>query len=324
MPPRSRLHRLAGLLIASLALLLAACGEPPADPLRVGSNVWPGYEPLYLARELGAYDRAAVHLVELPSATQVMHQLRSGNLEAGCLTLDEAIGQIARGLDLQVVLVMDFSSGADVLLARPPIETLAQLRGKRIGVEQTGTGAILLDGALRAAGLEPGEVKLEYLPVDQHEQAWRDHRVDAVVTFEPVMSRLLADGARILFDSSRIPGRIVDVLVVTRRAAITRGPELRQLLAGYFRAREVMRSDPERANRLMAPRLRVSPDAVPALFEGIVLPDLAANRRLLGGRPAPLEHTAQELARLMAANRLLTVVPDLAGLTRDDFLPGQP
>ncbi len=324
MNPRIHLRLAARLVVPGLILLLAACVGPPPDPLRVGSNVWPGYEPLYLARELGYFRRRNIHLVELPSSTQVMHQLRSGNLEAACLTLDEVISQRRRGLDLQVVLVMDFSNGADVLLARPAIENLAGLRGKRIGVEHTAVGAILLDGALQAAGLTPADVKPVYLPVDQHETAWRDGRVDAVVTFEPVKSRLLATGARVLFDSSRIPGRIVDVLVVTRQAAETRKANLRRLLAGYFRARKIMRTEPDRANRLMAPRLGVAPAVVPTLFDGIELPDLPANRRLLGGHPPPLEDTARALARLMVTNRLLTGVPEPVLPVRDDLLPVKP
>jgi len=278
----------------------------------------------YLARELGLYDGQPVHLVELPSSTQVMHQLRSGNLETACLTLDEAIGEMARGLNLQVVLVMDFSDGADVLLARPPIETLAQLRGKRIGVEHTAVGAILLDGALREAGLSPADVQLVYLPVDEHEAAWRKDRVDALVTFEPVSSRLLNQGARKLFDSSRIPGRIVDVLVATEAATAHHAEGLRALLDGYFRARVTMREEPERAWRLMAPRLGVAPQSVPALFDDIVLPDRAANRRLLSGSPPPLSVTADELARLMIANGLLAATPDLAHIARPDFLPETP
>jgi len=63
-------------------LLLSGCNHAPGTPMRLGTNVWPGYEPLYLAREFGYIDREDVQLVELNSATQVMRAFRNGALEA--------------------------------------------------------------------------------------------------------------------------------------------------------------------------------------------------------------------------------------------------
>ncbi len=310
------------LALILLILGLAGCGGHPAPgPLRVGSNVWPGYEPLYLARTTGGLDPEQVHLVELPSATAVMHQMLAGNLEGACLTLDEALLLRAQGEDLRVVAVMDFSDGADALLARPSVPTLAALRGKRIGVEHTAVGAVLLDGALEAAGLEPGEVELVHLPVDEHEAAFLAGRVDAVVTFEPVRSRLLAQGARVLFDSGRLPGRIMDVLVLRAAALAARPEAARALVAGYFRGLAFLREHPREAARIMARRLGVPPERVQGLFAGLKLTGLADNRLQLLGHPAPLQVTAEGLARLMRRHELLERLPPLEGLVDGRLLP---
>ena len=57
--------------LACVALLLAlfGCAREPQTVLRIGTNVWIGSEPLYLARELGRFDPATVQLVEYPSAS---------------------------------------------------------------------------------------------------------------------------------------------------------------------------------------------------------------------------------------------------------------
>ena len=112
--------RLLALVLA--ALFVAACSAP-GTPLRVGSNVWPGYEFLYLAREKGLYDES-IRLVELASASDVMDALRAGDIEAGALTLDETITLASEGVDLVVVLVFDISAGADVLMTKPSITRL--------------------------------------------------------------------------------------------------------------------------------------------------------------------------------------------------------
>ncbi|MEN8180104.1 MAG: hypothetical protein ABFS39_15995 [Pseudomonadota bacterium] len=93
------------ILLCQFLLVLSACSEEPI--LRIGSNQWPGYEPVYLARDLHAFDRDEINLVELPSTTDVMQFLRNGNLDGGMLTLDEAISLIVDSVPLRVVLVED-------------------------------------------------------------------------------------------------------------------------------------------------------------------------------------------------------------------------
>ncbi|MET0919194.1 MAG: hypothetical protein ABWY07_12320, partial [Burkholderiales bacterium] len=66
-------------VLASVALLLgvSGCAREPETALRIGTNVWIGSEPLYLARELGHLDPAVVQLVEYPSASEVLRAYRN-------------------------------------------------------------------------------------------------------------------------------------------------------------------------------------------------------------------------------------------------------
>ncbi len=89
---------------AVLALSLAGCGVEPAPPLRIGTNVWSGYEPLYLARELGYLDPRSVHLVEYPSASEVIRAFRNQAIEAAALTFDEVLLLTQDGFEPRVVL----------------------------------------------------------------------------------------------------------------------------------------------------------------------------------------------------------------------------
>ena len=299
--------------------LLGACSPEPEAPLRIGTNIWPGYEPLYLARSLGHYDDSPIHLIELPSATEVMHALRSGLLEGAALTLDEVLSLLDEGLDLSVILVMDYSVGADVLLARPEIENLAQLRGKKIAVENTAVGAILLDGALEAAGLQSDEIEVVPCPLDQHSACFRT--ADAVVTFDPVRTQLLSEGAHQLFDSSEIPGRIVDVLVVNKRITQSHPQALSQLITGHFLARQYLKVNSQDAAQRMAPRLGIKLADVLSAFEGVHLSGIEENRRLLGSGSESLHSTAANLARLLVEKQLLRNRVLMDGLLDNQFLP---
>lgn len=301
-----------------LVLLLSACHSPEPQ-LRIGTNIWAGYEPLYLARNLGFYEDTRIKLVELSSASDVIHALRSGTLEGAALTLDEALTLLDDGIELRLILIMDFSAGADALLAKPEIDTLKALRGKRIAVENSAVGAILLDGALHAAELTATDIEIVSCTINEHINCYSS--VDAVVTFEPVRTKLLQQGAHQLFDSSQIPGRIADVLVVLKKTTASSPHSLAQLLAGYFKARAYLTAQPEEAAGRMAKRMGLSADEVLASYDGIRMLGLEENRQLLQGNPAQFEVTANDLARFMYDRKLIRNQLQVSKFVDSAFLP---
>lgn len=307
------------LLVLLLLPLMNAC-EKPVEVFRVGTNIWIGYESLYLAQEQGLY-AMPVRMVAMPNATEVQQALRAGVLEAAAVTLDEALTMAQDGLDIKVIAVMDTSNGADVLMANPAVRSLAGLKGKRIGVESTATGVLVLHEALRAAQLSVEDIHLVHLTVDEHEKSYRSGLVDALVTFEPVRSQLRAAGAHQLFDSSRMPGQIVDVLVTTGENRARHGEALQRLVAGHFKAIERMRSEPLQAAERMTQRQGLSAPQIVEAFKGLKIPDLQENRRLLGGSPPPLLQTAQKLQELMQDHKMLGKSVAVTGLFDDSLLP---
>ena len=307
------------LILLLLLTTISACSPAPEPPLRLGSNVWPGYEPLYLARSLGYYDNSPIKLVELSSASEVMHAMRNHTLEAAALTLDEAITLMADGIKLKFILVFDFSDGGDALLGKSTITTLKDLKGRRVAVENSATGAVLLDAALQEAGLKPTDIDIVSCTVDRHLTCFQS--VDAIVTFEPARTKLLAEGAHILFDSRQIPTRIVDVLVVLDEAAQHNPETLKQLVRGYFQALTYIRQQPEDASRRMAPRMQLPVDEVPTLFDGIRLPSLQENRALLGEPEAKLQPVIDYMIQFMLRQKLIASPVSATNAIDGRFLP---
>lgn len=302
-----------------VALLGSGCHHAP-DTLRVGTNVWPGYELLYLAREQGYYDRS-IKLVELTSASDVMDALRLGQLEAGALTLDEVVTLQQQGVDLVVVLVFNISLGADVMLVRPGIQQLSDLRGRTIALETTAVGALMLHGALTLGGLTPADVTIRHLALGDHLRAYQRGDIDAMITFEPYTSALLAAGAQLRFDSSAIPGQIVDVLAIRREVLEQHDGALRQLLSGFFRAHHDLQSSPDASLAIINRRLKMHVDEIPLAYAGLELPDLSRNRTLLQGNPSPIQTSAGTLANLMHQQQLMPHLPALDQFTSARWLP---
>jgi NitT/TauT family transport system substrate-binding protein len=299
-------------------LFLAACSRDAEKPLRVGSNVWIGYEPVYLAREMGYFKGTDIHLIELRSATQVMDSLRTGNLEVAMLTLDELLTVMQDGVSLSVIAIMDISHGADVLLVRPGV-TLETLRGKRIGVENTALGAVVLEGALAKAGLTVEDIHIVPSRADDHEALYRKGKVDAVVSFEPMRTRLMKMGAQQIFDSSEIPNQIIDVMVVRTDIGDQHHQQLQKLIKSYFRGLDYLEKHPQEAIRQMAPRMHISAEELQQAYTGVELPTLSMTRSWLDSDR--LEKQAMFLEDLMIRSHLLDQRLQLKGLADPRYLP---
>lgn len=291
-------------------------------PFAVGVHPWPGYESLYLAEHFGWLPQQ-VQLRKGRRAGDSLAGLADGSLDAGALTLDEMLRARGQGVPLMAVLVFNDSVGADAVLARPHISEWSDLIGRRIAVEHSGTGELVLSRLLQVSGLRRDQ--LVVLDVAPHEQvqAWRSGRIDAAVTYEPVASHLAALGARRLLDSSSFPDLILDVLAVRRDRVTGRDDTLRALLVAHFRALEHVRLSPDDAFRRIAAWRGISADAVRQSFSGLELPGLERNAAYLAG-PAPgLRRTAEAVQRVLVAEGLLARSDALHELTDDRWLPGE-
>ncbi len=300
-------HFFAILLAASLCT--NGCVTTPQLPLRVVTHVWPGYETLFLAKEKGFFGDAPIRLMELPAASESIRAFENGNADVATLTLDEVLRLADRGHEPRVILVMDFSRGADVILSRPEIKSLAELKGKSVGVEQHALGAYVLARALDLAGLRTEDVNVVPLLIAETEPAYKSGKVDAVVTFEPYRAKLLAAGARCLFDSSQIPDEIADVMIVRQSLLGNPSPaqqrSLKSLVTGHFRALEFLNRHRDEATAIMSRREQILPVEFLSSLERLSLPDPAENRRLLGAGDQTLVETMRRLSGVMSQHGIL-------------------
>jgi NitT/TauT family transport system substrate-binding protein len=307
----------------TLAALLSVWAWRADDkPIAIATRIWPGYELMYLARSEGWLAAEQVRLVEMSSGQESLKALTEGKVDGAAMTLDEVLQARASGLPLSVVMIFAISAGADMLVARPGITSLADLKGRRIGFDPGSVGQIMLVEFLRAANLTKEDVTLVTLPITQQRKAWSRDLVDAVVTFEPVGTQLLEQGALNLFDSRQIPNTIVDVLAMRNdRLDRSHAGAIRHLLAAHFRALEHLQRNPQDAAYRMAPHLGLPPEDFLSAFKGMMLPDAAHNYRMLAGTSPELLPSVRKLSAIMAKSGLLKEDDPLTNLIRADFLP---
>lgn len=316
----NRWCRAAAASLTALALFLGGCGTPDEPPLRVATIEWIGYQPLNIALEQDELPRDEIRIAHFTSNTESLRAFRNGNVDAATLTLDEALLLRADGHDIRVILLMDYSHGADSILARPGIESLAELEGQRVGVENSAATAYLLARGLEHGGVDADAVEVTRVDAGRHAQAFRQGEVDALATFEPIRSRLLREGAVELFNSTRIPGEIVDVLVVRRSALDLHRQHLADLVDAWFRGLEHLERDPANSRAIIARHTNLSRGDLQEALAGVKFPSLAENCRSLANHGRALHETTTRLAEQMRANNLLFGSVDLETLFDDQVV----
>jgi NitT/TauT family transport system substrate-binding protein len=263
----------------------------------LGTVPWLGTEPFFLARDEGLFP-SAVHLTEYMNSTHKLRAFHNGVIDAAAVTLEEVVN-LNLGGQVQVVLVLDSSNGADCVVARPEVKTLADLKGKRVGAEDVMLPTYVLHRALEQVKLKVADVQRVHQGPAESAEALRRGEVDAVVGYEPYCQRMVAEGGHVLFDSTRIPGEIVDVLVV-RRAYLEANPaQVDALVRGWFAALARLRERPQESVRKMGPRLGIPEENFLQALKGVHYPDAQEQRTLLAGDKPRLPETIERLRKVM-------------------------
>lgn len=282
-------------MLMPFMVLVSGCSDRPEGPVVIGTNVWPGYEPGYLAERRKLYGDADVSFRQFLSATEVLRAFRNKTIDVATLTLDEALLLQQSGIPIKVFLVADVSNGADAILARPPIKSMGDLAGKRVGVENSALGAYVLGRALQINGLQQSDVKTVSLTVDETIGIYNSGKVDAVVSFEPFKAELLNQGAVNIFDSSRIPDEIVDVLVTRKEFAETHPNALKAVVRGWLTAAKTMKQGSPAVIEEIAVRLKLRPQEVRDALRELKIPLARENEAMLSGTDGQIAQASLKL-----------------------------
>ena len=289
-----------------LFLSLLGCTESSNEPLRIASSPWPGYEPLYLARDLGFLDEKMVNLFELPSSDITMESFRNHSTDVATLTLDETLELLHDGNKLKILLILDISNGGDAVLVRPEIKKLGDIKGKRVSIVNIPLGLYMLNRLLDKAGLNREDVTVFPMSESKQEKFYRDGKADVIITFEPVKTKLLDAGAHVIFDSSMIPNEILDLLVTHEDVYQTHRKELCNTVHAWFKSLSYIHEQHQDAALRITRRIGVDVTEFDGMMEGIILPSSSENRKLLGGTSPGLLTPAKLLADIMLKEKQLS------------------
>jgi len=256
--------KLLQITLAALWLVLqSACTDvEQAEPLRIGFNPWPGYEFIYLAKVKGFYEAndIDVKLVELNALGDVRRAFERGQIDIMASTMVEVlIAAENTGRTLNIIAVSDSSNGSDMLLAHKPVTRVAELKGKRVGMEGATVDVLVAGAALRSAGLSFKDVDVVGKAQDDLVADLEAGRVAAIETYPPYAIQLMKSGRyNKIFDTAKIPGEIVDTIAVDTEVLANRREDIDLFLEAYFQAFDYFSAHTEESSDIMGKREGIS------------------------------------------------------------------
>ncbi|WP_084594100.1 ABC transporter substrate-binding protein [Arhodomonas aquaeolei] len=282
--PLSSLRR--GTILLVVVFVVSACARDDPPALRLAINPWPGYGFFYIAQQQGFTADVGVDLeiVDTMSLRDSRLAFERGQVNLIGATPLELV-QIARRADREAraVLVLDHSMSGDVILARPPVSAVRDLRGRDVAVEPGSVNLLVLASALEKAGVPASDVRLAPMPQSAMPDALADGEVSAAVTYPPFSDRMeRLPEVRRIFDTTESPDTVVDVLVASKAIIRQRPDALRRLMRAYQRALDWARANPAAATELLARRSSQNSNEIRRALERIRMIGLREQRDYWG------------------------------------------
>ena len=283
--------RIASTLLSTALLLTSLAPSAPAadkPSFVLGWSVYVGWNPWQYMSKSGILkkwaDKYGINIrVQRFDYAPSLDAFVGKNIDACAMTNMEALDMPAAGIDTTAVITGDYSNGNDALLARNGL-TLQQLPGKKTLMVQKTVSEYLFERAMTLNGLEAQMKKVKLVNTSDSDIATAfiaDTNQDAVVTWKPMVSQIAkTKGVKMLFNSSQIPGEIVDLMVV-RTDIINRpdgsGQRFAKALAGaWYETTQLMTGKGPQADTVLRGIAAASEDTLESYKEQLSTTNLFA------------------------------------------------
>ena len=210
--------------LAMSAIMLAAPARAEA-PLKIGYSDWPGWVAWQVAIDKGWLKEAGVDAdFQWFDYVASMDAFSAGKLDGVTVTNGDALVMGGSGTKSVMIMVTDYSNGNDMIVAKPGIKSLKELKGKKIGVEMGFVDHLLLLNGLEKNGMTEADVNLVNVATNNTPQVLASGDVDAIGAWQPSSGAAmkLVPGARPVYTSADEPGLIYDTLTVSPTSLASR------------------------------------------------------------------------------------------------------
>lgn len=292
--------------VFSLMIVFLVHGCSPSQklqPLRIGINSWPGYALAYYAQRESLFTQRglAVELVEFNNQQDNIRATLRGALDASFVPLWEVMQADAGEEQPTLIMVTDISAGSDGIVARAGIESITDLRGKKVGVKLGTVPHLVLLEALQTADIPPEAVELVDVSNDISIQQLQAGGLDAAVVWEPSLSNIAqAIDGKVIFTTADVDSLVIDSLASRSSFVDDHSKELTQFMLAWLDAIHAVETDPDKVFAAIAQEIGQSKETFAADYKGLKKGDRVMNERMFeAGR---LTEAMAQISQLLKAD----------------------
>ena len=266
----TRARRLAALTLSALLFGQAAL---QAEPLKIAYSDWPGWVAWEIGIKKEWFKEEGVEVeFEWYDYVASMDAYAAGQLDAVSMTNGDALVTGATGKPSVGILINDYSNGNDMVVAKPGIESLADLAGKKIGLEEGFVTHLLFLKGMEAFGLDTESVTIVNTPTNETPQVLASGAVDAIAAWQPSSGEALklVSGSKPIFTSANAPGIIYDILYVDPESLEKRRDDWKKVIKVWYKIVAFMEDEDnlDEALEILSSRVSISPEEYEPFLDG--------------------------------------------------------
>jgi NitT/TauT family transport system substrate-binding protein len=277
--------RIAALGLGLVLVAAQIVSVAQAAPLRLGYSDWPGWVAWQIAIDKGWLRDAGLDVkFDWFDYSASMEAFAAGKIDGDCLTNGDALVMGAGGARNVIIMITDYSNGNDMIVARPGIKTLKDLKGKKIGIETGLVDHLLLLDGLKKQGMTQDDVTLVNSKTNETPQVLASGQVDAIGAWQPNsgLAMKALPGAHPVYTSAQAPGLIYDVLTVNPATIALHRADYIKLIKVWDHVVSYI-NDPKTqgdAVQIMSARVGLTPEKYQLLLAGTHLISVAEGKKI--------------------------------------------
>lgn len=242
-------------LAAAVTLCLAAAWGPsahaaPKTSFNVCWTIYAGWMPWDYVQAKGIMAKWArkygitVQVTQLNDYVESLNQYAAGKFDGCTMTnMDALTVPAAGGVDSTALIAGSYSNGNDGVVLKGAGKTMKDIKGQNVNLVQFSVSHYLLARGLDSVGLRERDIKVVNTSDADIVGAFGTRRVTSVVTWNPQLATVAATpGSTMVFDSSKVPGEIIDLMIVNTNT-LKDNPALGKALTGaWFEVTAMMKA----------------------------------------------------------------------------------
>jgi NitT/TauT family transport system substrate-binding protein len=243
-------------LLLVISIMSCTSSPPPAATLKIGIYMgWPTSGAAFIAQEKGLFTKYGVQvtLVPITEYVDIKKSYKEGKIDFAYLVLPDAIMFETEGVPTHFVYAADYSDSADVIVGRSSLNSLSDLKGKKVAFEGFNSFShFMVLKLLEQAGLKEGEFQTANIENAKVLEALETGEIDAGHVYSTAISDALAKGYKVIEKAGKLPYLILDGWVVRADIIEAHPKEVQAVVNALAEATNLLARSPEESVPMMA------------------------------------------------------------------------